>query len=206
MAALPGHPAVPVPPRRRGGAGAWTDIPLSGVTTKDGTAVTAWPGLTAAGNTSDGAAKAATLDVSDHVLYWDAGPALGDQVGILDVRAVLKTKEVDPGKDAPTRAVPGVVYDPDAGQAGAEQVGPGAVNLLTGNYTLDAADASAFGVSITRSYNSRKLAAGVEGNLANAFGGQWRLGGVDEHQRRTRRSSREERAPHLSQLRPPSHS
>ncbi|GAA0305445.1 DNRLRE domain-containing protein [Kineococcus aurantiacus] len=111
-------------------------------------------------------------------LSWDAGKALGGQGGILDVRIVFTDSTT--GKQVPIASVGGVEYDPDAGQSGSTAVGPGSVNLLTGAYDLSATDASAFGVSITRTASSRRTDAGSQNPAGSAFGPQWAVGGVDE--------------------------
>lgn len=54
-----------------------------------------------------------------------------------------------------------------------QQIGPGAVNLATGNFSLDTSDidldANGSGLALSRTYNSRDLTAGTNG----AFGPQW---------------------------------
>ena len=60
----------------------------------------------------------------------------------------------------------------DVRHANPVSVGPGAVDPTTGQFTLSATDASLAGVgAVTRTYQSRNLAAGAEGPL----GSQWAL-------------------------------
>ncbi|MEV0981795.1 hypothetical protein [Streptomyces sp. NPDC049915] len=67
--------------------------------------------------------------------------------------------------------------DRNAGTAPSDEVGPGSVNKLTGDYSLSASDASAFGLSVLRSVSSRQPTAGgdAEGQVA-IFGPQWTAG------------------------------
>ena len=169
----------PVFEYRRGAADDWKSIDLANVTRPDGSALTSWPQLTAAGDTSDGSADSTVLGTPGHVLYWDAGTALAGVGGVLEVRAVFRRNVSGEPVTYPTAApVAGVVFDPDAGEAATADVGPGSVNLLTGSYGLSATDASAFGVAISRTYQSRVTNAGTKEAAAGAFGGQWLMGGV----------------------------
>ena len=84
------------------------------------------------------------------------------------------------GVTAPAPPAFGVTYDPNSGQSGTATAGPGSVNLLTGELTVTDTDASAFGISISRSYGSRSTDAGTADKAAGAFGPQWQMGGVAE--------------------------
>ena len=55
--------------------------------------------------------------------------------------------------------------------AGSASLGPGSVNLESGEFTLGATDVSMGGLTVSRSYGSRHLAAGAEGPL----GSQWAI-------------------------------
>ncbi|MFD4976496.1 RHS repeat-associated core domain-containing protein [Streptomyces sp. NPDC058424] len=69
--------------------------------------------------------------------------------------------------------------DRKAGTAPTEQVGPGEVNTLTGDYTVDATDVSAFGMDVTRTASSRSQATSAEG-LVPIFGTEWSSGVTSE--------------------------
>ncbi|MEV1282668.1 hypothetical protein AB0J00_07350, partial [Modestobacter sp. NPDC049651] len=159
---------------RRGAADSWKPINLATVYDKNGTPLCS-SNCTSAPMpmTADGTKFAAT----GNVVYWDAGLQLDGVGGVLDAR-VLFTDTT--GQQAPTAPVFGVTYDPNSGQSGTAAAGPGTVNLLTGELSLSDTDASAFGVSISRDYGSRSTDAGSRDKADEAFGPQWRMGGVAE--------------------------
>lgn len=176
---------------RRGPLDSWHRIPVGtdatgAVYDLNNQKISSWPDLTAKGDTSDGDANRATLNITGNALYWDAAATLG-YGSQLDVRVVFTR---DPNGITPTyptsAPVLGVVFDPDAGQAATSTLGPGEVNLLTGNYTVSATDASAFGVAITRTAGSRKTQAGTTSGVSGgatgsgAFGPQWAMGGTPD--------------------------
>ncbi|CAM5395964.1 hypothetical protein SALBM217S_06360 [Streptomyces griseoloalbus] len=70
-----------------------------------------------------------------------------------------------------------VVVDRNADGAATAEVGPGSLNLLTGDYTLSGSDVSVLDMSVTRSASSRHPTAGAdqEGQAA-IFGKQWVTG------------------------------
>lgn len=70
-----------------------------------------------------------------------------------------------------------VVVDRTADTAAVQEVGPGSVNLLTGDYSISASDVSYYGLSVTRTASSRTptKAAGQEGQ-APVFGAAWMSG------------------------------
>ncbi|MEW9555294.1 DNRLRE domain-containing protein [Nonomuraea sp. NPDC050783] len=117
---------------RRSESDAWADLPVANVTGADGKPLTAWP--VAAPGTLSG-------------LTWDAGTQLGDAV--LQVRAVVTgatTAESDPVE---------VVVDRRATQAATTEVGPGVLNLQTGDYHLRTTAGGPFGLTLTRTASSR---------------------------------------------------
>ncbi|MGW1768470.1 RHS repeat-associated core domain-containing protein, partial [Streptomyces sp. NPDC002073] len=73
-----------------------------------------------------------------------------------------------------------VIVDRNASGAASEQVGPGTVNLLTGDFALSASDASAFGLSASRSTSSRQPGAGVSEGQAAIYGKEWVSGTTAE--------------------------
>ncbi|WP_327191819.1 DNRLRE domain-containing protein [Streptomyces xinghaiensis] len=140
---------------RRGETDSWQNVPLADVThNSDGSPVTAWP--LAAPN---GAPPALTWNIT--TTFADDGP--------IDVRAAF-TDGTTIGYSQPVT----VTVDREAGDAPAEGVGPGEVNMLTGDFSLTEADASAFGLSATRSTSSRRATANedMEGQ-APIFGPDW---------------------------------
>src|SRR4051794_12028346 len=147
---------------RRGAADAWKTIPAAHVQRSDGTAVT-WPVATTVAG--------ATASVDN--LRWDAVATLGGE-GAVDVQAVFT------GVAGATRPVTAVV---DVASSGAEsaEMGPGEVNLLTGNYTLTRADGDVFDLSVSRTATSRDPEAGEKvAGLVAPFGPEWAVGGVGE--------------------------
>ncbi len=114
--------------------------------------------------------------VSDIVsgLRWDALATLGGSDGLIDIRAVFT------GSRTVMTAPVTVVVHPEAPSAATAEVGPGTVNLLTGNFVLNGKE-SAFGMSVKRTANSRapKLGEDLAGMVA-PFGPEWSVGGTDE--------------------------
>ncbi|WP_406003443.1 DNRLRE domain-containing protein [Streptomyces sp. NBC_00829] len=140
---------------RRGETDTWHTVPLADVTKNtDGTPVTSWP--LAAPN---GAPPALTWNIT--TTFAEDGP--------IDVRAAFSDGTTT-GYSQPVT----VNVDREAGDAPLQQVGPGEVNTLTGDFTLTEADASAFGLSASRTTSSRRATAdaGVEGQAA-IFGPDW---------------------------------
>ncbi|MFI7132230.1 DNRLRE domain-containing protein [Nonomuraea sp. NPDC050153] len=117
---------------RRSETDAWADLPVANVTGADGKPLTAWP-------------VAAPNGVSG--LVWDAGTQLGDAA--VQVRAVVAgsvTVESHPVE---------VVVDRRATRAATAPVGPGTLNLLTGDYRLQSTAGGPFGLTLTRTASSR---------------------------------------------------
>ncbi|MFF2656461.1 DNRLRE domain-containing protein [Kitasatospora sp. NPDC058032] len=146
---------------RRGETAAWTDIPVANVTTAAGGAVAAWPFAVTGGKPAP--------------LTWNITDTLATD-GPVDVRAVFT---VGTGTDASEPNT--ITVDRNGGNAPDAEVGPGRVNTLTGDYTLSATDASAFGLSTGRTFSSRhpENGAAQEGQAA-IFGPQWSAGTMAE--------------------------
>ncbi|MFE6621817.1 DNRLRE domain-containing protein [Streptomyces sp. NPDC057740] len=147
---------------RRGETAPWTDIPVADVRrTSDGSTPTAWPVTVTSGN-----AEALTWNITDTL----------SEDGPVDVRAVFTDGSTTDASPATT-----ITVDRNAGEAPSEEVGPGSVNTLTGDFGLSATDASAFGLTATRSFSSRRPTNGAdqEGQVA-IFGPQWTAGTVAE--------------------------
>lgn len=143
---------------RRGATDTWKPVPLTDVTNAAGASLTAWP---------------ATASPTTTTSYWDAAATLAGG-GVIDVRAAFAGNGsfTDPNT---------VTVDVNAGQAGEASVGPGSVNLLTGELSLADTDATLFGASIGRTYGSRSLTAGTDDGQSGAFGPQWALSGASEY-------------------------
>ncbi|MFI8513264.1 DNRLRE domain-containing protein [Streptomyces sp. NPDC085460] len=138
---------------RHGEADAWKDVPVADVRRSlDGGAVGAWPFAVTGGKPAS--------------LYWNITDTLAND-GPVDVRAVF-------GDGSTTDASPEaeVVVDRNAGEAPTAQVGPGSVNLLTGDYKLSAKDVQAFDVAVNRTASSRANPDDSEGQAA-VFGPGW---------------------------------
>ncbi|MER8236507.1 DNRLRE domain-containing protein [Streptomyces sp. NPDC094049] len=138
---------------RRSDADPWTPIP-PGHVTRAGQPLAAWP-------------VALTDGASPH-LVWNA-TSTADPDGAVQIRADFS----GPGGNGSADALR-VVVDRTADGAATAGVGPGTVNLLTGGYGLGGNDASAFGMTVTRSANSRTPDAGAkQDGQAPIFGKEW---------------------------------
>jgi RHS repeat-associated protein len=91
---------------------------------------------------------------------WDVGSTLGQVGGPVQVRAVVATSSA--GAGAYNTGWITLTVDPDASGAATAELGPGTVNLLTGEHTLSVTDAEEFGLSVVRTASSRDTDAGYE--------------------------------------------
>ncbi|MFH9943384.1 DNRLRE domain-containing protein [Streptomyces murinus] len=146
---------------RRGDADTWAPIPVGDVTNA-GQPVTSWP-LTLSGGKSP-------------KLTWNATSTV-DPDGSVQIRA-----DFTGANSAATSSDPiSVIVDRSADGAATDSVGPGSVNLLTGDYTLSGTDASFFGMTATRTASSRTPDAGAkQEGQAPIFGKEWLSGTVAE--------------------------
>jgi len=142
---------------RTDGVDDWVQVPAGDVVTaSSGTAVT-WPVSVTAGKATD--------------VIWNVASTLGVDTD-LDVRATF-TDGTTPGN---TQSV-GLTLDRAAGAAPQKKVGPGQVNLLTGNYTLSETDVSLLGLTAQRTASSRVLSDDVDSDtLVPVFGNGWVAG------------------------------
>ncbi|MBM9506803.1 DNRLRE domain-containing protein [Actinacidiphila acididurans] len=140
---------------RVGDLGTWQPVPPADVRTSDGGAVAAWPLTFASSQQPDD-------------LTWAAATTFTDD-GSLQVRAVFTN-----GSTTYTTPAATFTINRKADNAPSSDIGPGSVNLLTGDFTLSATDASVFGVSVARSASSRYPLDGADqsGHLA-IFGPNW---------------------------------
>ncbi|MGV9244594.1 DNRLRE domain-containing protein [Streptomyces sp. NPDC003710] len=147
---------------RRGETDTWHNVPLADVTkNSDGSAVAAWP--------------LAATNGAPPALTWNITTSLTED-GPVDLRAAFTD-----GTTTGYSPVSTVTVDHNAGTAPSDEVGPGTVNDLTGDYTLSATDASAFDMTVSRTASSRRPTAGAdaEGQVA-IFGPQWTAGTTAE--------------------------
>ncbi|MFL5833895.1 MAG: DNRLRE domain-containing protein [Solirubrobacterales bacterium] len=134
----------------------WTDIPASQVIDQNNQPVT-WP-----------YSVPKLEDRASRPLYWDATAAAETYVGKkIDIRAVLSG---DPGAGGYTKAVSTEINRFFGGpKDAATGVGPGSVDLMTGNFTISRTDLSiaAFNSSLefSRSFSSRDAGAEPNGVL-----------------------------------------
>ncbi|WP_308189029.1 RHS repeat-associated core domain-containing protein [Streptacidiphilus sp. ASG 303] len=147
---------------RRGAADTWHDVPVADTRrTSDGTTPSAWPLPVTGGVPAD--------------LSWNITDSLAAD-GPVDVRAVFTDGTLTDASDPHT-----VTVDRNAGTAPSDAVGPGQVNDLTGDYTLSGTDASAFDLSVSRTFSSRRPTAGADATgQAAIFGPQWSAGTTAE--------------------------
>ncbi|MFD8463496.1 DNRLRE domain-containing protein [Streptomyces cyaneofuscatus] len=145
---------------RRGETDTWKNVPAQDVRRKaDGSVLPAWPATVTGGNAE--------------ALIWNITDTLSED-GPVDLRAVF-TDATTTDTSPPTT----ITVDRNAGEAPSEDVGPGSVNTLTGDFGLSATDASGFDLTATRSFSSRRPDNGSqqEGQVA-IFGPQWTAGTV----------------------------
>ena len=143
---------------RRADADAWTAIPLAGGNvTNGGSPVTAWPVTMTAG--------------ASPTLVWNLPATTGINAadGPVQVRATLS------GGPGGTTQVVHATLDQKAfgSDYASDEVGPGSVNLITGNYTVSDSDVSidSYGsdLTVSRTFNSRDPNASAGG----PFGPGW---------------------------------
>lgn len=142
---------------RRGEADTWSPI-APGDVSSNGTALTTWPVALSSGKSPD--------------LTWTATKTVNPD-GAVQLRADFTGPNGATSSSDPVS----LVVDRNADGASTANIGPGSVNLLTGNYTLSGTDASIFGMSVSRTASSRlpEAGAGQEGQ-APIFGKEWLSG------------------------------
>ncbi|MFF3639480.1 DNRLRE domain-containing protein, partial [Streptomyces sp. NPDC002250] len=146
---------------RRSEADSWVKIPTGDVTS-GGQAISAWPVPLTNGKNAK--------------LVWDATSTV-DPDGSVQIKADF----TGPGSASGSTEPLTVVVDRNADGAATDEVGPGSVNLLTGDYNLSATDTSSFGLTATRTASSRVPDKGAkqEGQAA-IFGKEWVSGTTAE--------------------------
>ncbi|WP_327169984.1 DNRLRE domain-containing protein [Streptomyces subrutilus] len=144
---------------RRSEADAWTAIP-AGHVTAGGTPLTAWPVALTAGKNAP--------------LVWNATDTVNP-----DGTVQIKADFTGPGATGSTEPLSAVV-DRNAEGAATQEVGPGTLNLLTGDFALQGSDVDAFGLAAMRSASSRQPARGAQEGQSPVFGKEWTAGITDQ--------------------------
>ncbi|GAA2602728.1 hypothetical protein GCM10010399_36880 [Dactylosporangium fulvum] len=148
---------------RRADTDAWQTIPLADVSVAAGGGAVTWPEQ----RTSGQFAKL-NWNLDTTLNNAEAGPDPLD--GPLQVRALFTG-----GASVPVK----ITFDRNQALVMSQQVGPGSVNLLTGNFGLSGVDVtmSSYGsdLTVTRSFNTRQAAVT---DKANMFGPGWVSGVV----------------------------
>ncbi|MEV5011439.1 RHS repeat-associated core domain-containing protein [Streptomyces sp. NPDC055692] len=146
---------------RRSEADKWVEIP-TGHVTSGGTPLTAWP--------------VALTNGKNAQLVWNATDTV-DPDGSVQIKADF----TGPGNASGSTEPLTVVVDRNADGAATQEVGPGTVNMLTGDFGLSATDASAFDMSVTRTASSRTPDKGAtQEGQAPIFGKEWASGTTAE--------------------------
>ncbi|MFB8235551.1 ricin-type beta-trefoil lectin domain protein [Kitasatospora purpeofusca] len=113
--------------------------------------------LTKADNTPVTEDKPRLADLGGHA-NWTVVDTLGNVGGVVQVRAKLFPGDGS-GDGYPT-VWNTITVDRNADGAAGTGIGPGSVNLLTGDYSTDVTDANELGMSVTRTTSSRDLGRG----------------------------------------------
>lgn len=143
---------------RRSATDSWTTIPVADVTS-GGNAVSSWPVAVTSGASSP--------------LVWDVSGTLGDD-GSVQVRAEF----TDTSSASHDTSAVTVTLDRAATQTASASVGPGTLNLSTGNYTLSGPEVSAFGMSVGQTLDSRSPQGTPPAGQTAPFGPGWQLAGA----------------------------
>ncbi|PVE11909.1 DNRLRE domain-containing protein [Streptomyces scopuliridis] len=146
---------------RRSEADPWQRIPVADVTS-GGQPLTAWP--------------VPLVNGRNAALAWNAAGTV-DPDGSVQIKADFTGPNSAAGSTEPLT----VVVDRNADGAATDEAGPGSVNLLTGDYSLSATDASAFELSVSRTASSRVPDKGAkQEGQAPVFGKEWVTGTAAE--------------------------
>ncbi|MEV0192336.1 ricin-type beta-trefoil lectin domain protein [Kitasatospora purpeofusca] len=113
--------------------------------------------LTKADNTPVTEDKPRLADLGGHA-NWTVVDTLGNVGGVVQIRA--KLFPADGSGDGYPTVWNTITVDRNADGAAATAIGPGSVNLLTGDYSTDVTDANELGMSVARTTSSRDLARG----------------------------------------------
>ncbi|TCO44517.1 RHS repeat-associated protein [Kribbella antiqua] len=155
---------------RRGDTDAWTTVPAAHVTVAAGGGAVTWP-LPTSGN---GEFPKLNWNLEATLAAADAQSIPRD--GPVQIRGTFT------GGTAASSGAVKLTFDRNLASAATSLVGPGEVNLLTGNFTLSDADVSvdAYGsdLTVSRTYNTRRAG---QSDQSGMFGPGWISGAlVDE--------------------------
>ncbi|MFE2729280.1 ricin-type beta-trefoil lectin domain protein [Kitasatospora sp. NPDC059327] len=129
--------------------------------------------LAKADNTAVTEDKPRLADLGTHA-NWNVLDTLGNVGGVVQVRAVLFPE--DGSGSGYTTVWNTLTVDRNADGAAGTGIGPGSVNLLTGDYSTDVTDANEFGMSVTRTASSRDLGRGWQPQGERLTLGQRQIG------------------------------
>ncbi len=154
---------------RRGDADAWVNIPAGHVTVAAGGGAVTWPLATSGGGNFP-------------KLNWDVEATLAAaDAESIPRNGPLQLRGTFTGGTGGTSSPVKITFDRDQASAASQEIGPGSVNLITGNYSLSDTDVSVTShgsdLTVTRTYNTRRAA---EADAANMFGPGWVSGVVVE--------------------------
>jgi RHS repeat-associated protein len=141
---------------RRGDADAWTTIPAADITSATGASI-AWPVATSgAGNYPD--------------LVWNLAQTVNTaEPGLEPLNGPVQVRASFTGGTGGTSSGAMFTLDRDKTEASTAEIGPGEVNLLTGNYQTTAVDAATVGgLAVQRTLNTR-----TAGETDPMFGPGW---------------------------------
>ncbi|MFG2823343.1 DNRLRE domain-containing protein [Kitasatospora sp. NPDC048365] len=113
--------------------------------------------LTKANNTPVTDPKPRLADLGTHA-NWTVVDTLGNVGGVVQVRALMFPE--DGSGNGTATGWNTMTVDPNADGAAGTAVGPGSVNLLTGDYATDVTDADEAGMSVKRTASSRGTGRG----------------------------------------------
>ncbi|MEJ3748418.1 DNRLRE domain-containing protein [Actinomycetes bacterium KLBMP 9797] len=154
---------------RRGDADTWTTIPAGHVTVAAGGGAVTWP----MASTGGGAFAKLNWDVESTLAATDAQTIARD--GPLQVRGAFT------GGTAANSAPVKITFDRNQAGGASKEVGPGSVNLITGDYTLGDTDVTvdSYGsdLTVSRSYNTRRAG---QVDASGMFGPGWTSGTLVE--------------------------
>lgn len=131
---------------RRGPGGAVLPVPSAHLLSATGGPVTAT------------AASPANLSAIGGSAIWNAVDTLGAVGGVVEIRAQMYTDT----STTPVYATAWVraTVDPNGDDAASAEIGPGSVNLLTGDFSTTDTDTEDLGLSVSRSTSSRASSGG----------------------------------------------
>ncbi|WP_433538665.1 LamG-like jellyroll fold domain-containing protein [Micromonospora sp. CA-249363] len=133
---------------RRGTGGATLPVPSANLTSATGAPITAT------------AASPVAMSSLGGYAVWNATDTLGLVGGVVEVRAKLYTASGSTAAYSTPWVRVSVTSNGDG--AATDDIGPGSVNLLNGNYSMSSADADELGLSVSRSSSSRKPSDGYQ--------------------------------------------